>query len=214
MPYRLVKGIYSVRCRHPQCPFDDKIKVEHFISGVTEEDVRTEALKVARDQARVKHDSIFGRRNHGLESPEIRMVSGMVQKIPGGAPGQAGSTRGVQVLMFNRGDVILKKGEAASTVCEVMAGSAYPVANPTHRYRVGDCFGVAALVANHRRMSDVIARENDTAVAFYDLADLRRSEPGRASRVVTQIVEDTLQVVDELGRAVGRLRKGRHKLAS
>jgi hypothetical protein len=214
MPYRLVKGIYSVRCRHPQCPFHDQIKVEHFISGLSEDDVRTEATKVARDAARVKHDSIFGRRNHSLQSPEVKMVSGTIQRIPGGLTVRAADPRGVQIRRFDKGEVILRKGDAASTVCEIRVGSAYPLANPTHRYSIGACFGVAALVPNHRRMSDVIAREDGTSVAFYDLADLRQSEPGRASRVVTQVVEDTLQVVDELGKAVARMRKGRHKLAS
>jgi hypothetical protein len=38
--------------------------------------------------------------------------------------------------------------------------------------------------------------------------------PGRATRIGARIMEDTLQVVDELGRAVDRLRKGRHRLAS
>ncbi len=214
MPYRLLKGIYAVRCRHPQCPFNDQIKVEHFISGVTEEDVRSEAMKVARDQATVKHNSIFGRRNHGLESPEVRMVSGQIRKIGRSAPVEVGGKDGIVVRRFRKGEVILRKGDAAGTVCEVLEGSAYPRTNRVHRYIAGDCFGVAALVPNHTRMSDVIASVDDTVVAFYDLVDLRQREPGRATRIVAQIMEDTLQVVDELGKAVGRMHKGKHKLAS
>lgn len=213
MPYRLVKGVYAVRCRHEHCPFHDQMKIEQNIAGVTEEDVRTEAIKMARDQAMVKHDSIYGRK-HGLESPDIHMVSGMIQKLgPADASGE-GSTKGVTVRRFGKGEVILKKGEAAQTVCEILEGSAYPVSNRSHRYGAGDCFGVAALVPNHTRLSDVVAQVDGTTVAFYDLGDLRQNEPGRASRLVSRIMEDTLKVVDELGRAVSRLRKDKHRMAS
>jgi len=213
MPFQLFNGVYAVRCRHEHCPFNDQIKIEQKIAGVTEDDVRSEALKMARDQAAVRHDEIYGRR-HNLESPEVRMVSGMIQKLGGGSSVDPESQKGVAVRRFDKGEVILRKGEAASTVCEVLAGSAYPQANRTHRYGVGDCFGVAALVPNQKRLSDVIAQSDGTTVAFYHLGDLRQTEPGRATRVVTQVMEDTLRVVDELGKAVDRLRKERHRLAS
>ena len=58
--------------------------------------------------------------------------------------------------------MILRKGEAASTVCEILEGSAYPLTNKTHRYAAGDCFGVAALVPNHTRLSDVVAQSDGT----------------------------------------------------
>jgi hypothetical protein len=214
MPYRLYKGVFSVRCRQPKCPYNDQIKIDQDIVGVTEEDVRVEAFKMARDHATMKHDSVFGRRTHGLESPEIRMVSGAIQKLGGASLAGTADHKGISVRTFGKGEVILRKGETAGTVCEILEGGAYPLANKSHRYGVGDCFGVAALVPHHTRLSDVIAQADGTSVAFYDLNDLRQNEPGRASRVVSRIMEDTLQVVDELGKTVDRLRKGRHKIAS
>lgn len=213
MPYKLIKGVYNVRCRSPHCPFNDQIRIEQELAGVTEEDVRSEALKMARDQAIIKHDSIYWRR-HSMENPEVRMVSGQIRRIGRDEPVEVGGAGGIVVRRFRRGEVILHKGEAAGTVCEVLEGSAYPRANRAHRYEAGDCFGVAALVPNHTRMSDVIAAVDDTVVAFYDLVDLRQNEPGRATRIVAKIMEDTLQVVDELGRAVDRMKRGKHRLAS
>ena len=142
------------------------------------------------------------------------MASGSIQRVGGPPQAESASPRGMSVRRFRKGEVILKRGEAAGTVCEVLEGGAYPAANRTHHYGVGDCFGVAALVPNHTRMSDVMAASDETTVAFYDLAGLRASEPTRANRVVNRIMEDTLQVVDELGRAVDRLRRGRHKIAT
>ncbi len=213
MPYRLIKGVFNVRCKQPHCPFNDQIKIEADLAGLTEEDVRTEALKMARDQAIIKHDSIYWRR-HSMENPEVRMVSGQIRRIGRDAPVEVGSKDGIAVHRFHKGDVILHKGEAAGTVCEVLEGSAFPRTNRLHRYTAGDCFGVAALVPNHTRLSDVVAAVDDTVVAFYDLVDLRQNEPGRATRIVAKIMEDTLQVVDELGRAVDRMKKGKHRLAS
>jgi len=213
MPYKLIKGVYSVRCRHPHCPFNDQIKIEADIAGITEEDVRKEALKMARDQGILKHDSIYWRR-HSMENPEVRMVSGQVRSIGRDTPVESASKGAVVVRRFQKGEAILKKGDNAGTVCEILEGSALPRTNRAHRYTVGDCFGVAALVPNHTRMSDVVASVDDTVVAFYDLVDLRQAEPGRAQRIVARIMEDTLQVVDELGRAVDRMKKSRHRLAS
>ncbi|HTO22478.1 MAG TPA: cyclic nucleotide-binding domain-containing protein [Spirochaetia bacterium] len=213
MPYKLVKAVYNVRCRQPHCPFNDHVRIEQEVMGLTEDDVRTEALKMARDQGIIKHDSIYWRR-HSMENPEVRMVSGQVRRIGQDAPVEVGSTGGVVVRRFRKGEVILHKGEAAGTVCEVLEGAAYPRTNRSHRYVTADCFGVAALVPNHTRMSDVVAGMDDTVVAFYDLVDLRQSEPGRATRIVSRIMEDTLQVVDELGSALDRMKRGRHRLAS
>jgi hypothetical protein len=87
MPYRLNKGIYAVRCRHPSCPFHAQLEIVEVIMGVTESDVETEARKLARDMAQVKHDSLHGRQ-HSLRNPKIRMVSGTIQ-LMGAGPAQA-----------------------------------------------------------------------------------------------------------------------------
>ena len=213
MPYRLSKGIYAVRCRYPHCPFNDRLEVEPTIMGVTEEDVRSEAYKNARDKAMVKHDSIYGRR-HGLDKPEIRMVSGSILHVGSDSAFGAMATNAAVIKEYGRGDLILRKGEAATTVCEVLQGIAYPARNRQHRYTAGDCFGAAALLPNHGRLSDILAGSDRTVVAFHDLAALRRSEPRRANSLAARVMEDTLKVVDELGKTVHRLRRETQKLAT
>jgi hypothetical protein len=165
--------------------------------GMTESDVETEARKVAQDMARVKHDSLHGRQ-HALQNPEIRMVSGTVQLMGAGpvqnSPRQADS----YVREFSRGDVIIKKGEDATSVCEVLRGLAYPLQNRRHRYSLGDCFGVAALLPNHSRMTDVVAGTDKTRIAFHRLQALNKHDPKKASRLLTAVIEDTLQLIGEL----------------
>lgn len=207
MPYRLNKGVYSVRCRFPGCPFNDQIEIEQTIMGVTESDVELEARKTARDAALVKHDSIYGRR-HGLQNPEVRRVSGSCQAVGSSSSSSVVSTpRGVQVREFRRGEVVLKKGDEATSICEVLQGVAWPSHNRLHKYVAGDCFGVAALLPNHSRMADIVAGIDRTMVAFYDLVEMSQSDPKNASRLFTRVMEDTLRVIDQLGKTTNRLRK-------
>ncbi len=205
MPYRLNKGVYAVRCRYPGCPFNDRIEIEPTIMGVTESDVELEARKTARDAALVKHDSIYGRR-HGLENPEVRRISGACVPVGSPASSSAVAPRGVEVRQYRRGEVILRKGDEATSVCEVLQGVAWPASNRVHRYSAGDCFGAAALLPNHNRMADVVAGTDQTMVAFYDLVELSQSDPKNASRLFSCVMEDTLRVIGELGRKTARLR--------
>lgn len=174
-PYRLNKGIFEVRCRHSGCPFNAQLEIKENLMGMTETDVQTEAWKMAKDMAHIKHDSLHIGRQHPLENPDIRMISGTM-----------------------KGDVILKKGETATAVCQVLKGVAYPVQNKHHHYKIGDCFGVAALLPKRVRMTDVVAGEDRTRIGFYLLADLNKKDPKKASQVLNRVIEDTLDVIGEL----------------
>ena len=160
MPFRLKKGVFAVRCRHPHCPFNDRFEIEENVMGWEESDVKIEGLKMARDAAVVKHDSIHGRK-HVLENPEVRMVGGSIVAIGiATAPAATRAPRGVDIRRYAKGDVIMKEGADATTVCEVLDGMAFPARNRTHRYTPGDCFGWAPFLPNHGK-SDVIAGQDE-----------------------------------------------------
>ena len=202
MPYRLNKGVYSVRCRHPHCPFNAQMKIDQAIMGMMESDVETEARKLARDMAMVQHDSIRGRQ-HSLHNPEIRSASGSCQLVGAGperAPRQHGE---VGFREYAKGDCILKEGEEAAWVCEVLRGSAYPERNKSHHYGAGDCFGAAALLPKQSRMTSIIAGSDRMRVAFYNLMALNKSDPKKAKRVFARVMEDTLQVIRDLEKKAG-----------
>jgi hypothetical protein len=196
MPYRLNKGIYSVRCRYPHCTFNAQLEIVENIMGMTESDVETEARKVVRDMAQVKHDSLLGRQ-HSLQNPELHRTSGTVQLAGAGPVQAAPQPQDSYMREFQKGDVILKEGDNASTVCEVLRGAAFPQRNRTHRYSIGDCFGVAALLPNHSRMTDVVAGVDRTKIAFYSLPELNKRDPRKASQVFSCVLEDTLRLIGE-----------------
>ena len=196
MPYRLNKGVFMVRCRQPGCPFNVHLEIADNIMGMTEADVDTEARKTARDMAQVRHDSLHGR-HHQLHNPEVRMTSGTIQ-LTGAGPVQGTEHQAPsQVREFGKGDLIVREGEAATTVCEVLKGVAVPVKNEHHKYTRGDCFGVSSLLPKHRRLTDVVAGQDRTTIAFYDLGELRRTDPGKAGKLFSILIEDTLKLVAE-----------------
>lgn len=199
MPYQLHNGVFSVRCRHPHCPFHVQMKIDQDIQGMTEADVDTEARKVARDMGMIAHDAIRARQ-HSLHNPEIRRSSGSIRLI-GAVPARpAGPSAEPASREYLRGEYILNEGEQADCICEVLRGSAYPEANRAHRYHAGDCFGAAALVPRQRRMTSVISGCDGTRVAFYDLKELTRADPKKAGALLSRVMEDSLRVIRELGK--------------
>ncbi len=212
MPYKLKNGIYAVRCRYPRCTFNSQFEIKQNIMGMTEQDVEIEAKRIARDMALIKHDAIHATR-HTLRNPEIRKVSGSYELI--GPAHRSDSEAGYAVPSredvfykeYRRGEVILKKGDDATSVCEVVHGSAYPERNRAHRYRQGDCFGAAALLMKHRRTCDVVAGSDGTKVAFYNLIELSKSNPKKARELFGAVMEDTFKVIQGLERSIDRTQK-------
>jgi hypothetical protein len=202
MPYRLHNGVYSVRCRHAHCPFNAQMKIEQTIMGMTEADVENEARKVARDMAVIAHDSIRVRQ-HSLHNPEIRRSSGSCQLVGTGSGRALQPSGALRLRDFSRGECILKEGERADCVCEVLRGSAYPEGNKSHGYRAGDCFGASALLPGHTRMTSIVCRSDGTRIAFHNLVELNRSDPRKAKRVFARLMEDTLLVIRDLEKRAG-----------
>jgi hypothetical protein len=202
MPYRLHNGVYSVRCRFPHCPFNVQMKIDQTIMGMTESDVESEARKVARDMASIAHDSIRIRQ-HPLHNPEIRRSSGSCQLIGMDSARGAQPSSEIGFREYSKSECILREGERADCVCEILRGSAYPESNKSHRYRAGDCFGAAALVPGHKRMTSVICASDGTRIAFHSLAHLSKSDPKKAQRIFARVIEDTLEVIQELEKKAG-----------
>ena len=212
MPYKLKNGIYVVRCRYPRCTFNSQFEIKQNIMGMTEQDVEIEAKRIARDMALIKHDAIHATR-HTLRNPEIRKVSGSYELI-GPAPRSdaarsyaAGADEDVHYEEYRRGEVILKKGDDATSVCEVVRGFAYPDRNRSHRYRAGDSFGAAALLNKHRRTCNVVAGSDGTKVAFYNLIGLSKNNPKKAREMFSAVMEDTFKVIQELEKSIDRTQK-------
>jgi hypothetical protein len=216
MALKLKEVVFRARCREPGCPFTSDFSVKENIMAATQEDVDSEALKIARDQAVTKHDAIYGRK-HPMTKPEIHKVAGAYEQI-GAAPAPmtgvapARLQRAMQTSSFDRGERIVAKGERATAVCEVIRGSAVNEMRPGIVYRPGATFGAAALFEGRKRMASIVAAEDGTLVGFYDMRELTRTDPAKAHELYSEAMEDIFNVLAYLEQYSASLEKKLAKL--
>jgi CRP-like cAMP-binding protein len=198
MALRLKEVVFRVRCRETGCPFVSDFSVKENIMGATQEDVDSEALKIARDQAMTKHDAIYGRK-HAMLNPETHKVAGTYETLgpvsPAARTAPAIRAEPLQTRRFDRGERIVSKGEHATTVCEVIRGSATNEARPGIVYRPGSTFGAAALFEHKKRMASIVAAEDDTLIGFYDMRELTKTDSAKARELYNEAMEDIFHVL-------------------
>jgi CRP-like cAMP-binding protein len=215
MSFRLKEAVYKIRCREPNCTFVSEFIVKENFMGVTEADVDSEAIKIAKNMAFIKHDALHGRK-HQLANPEIFKVSSSYDRIGGmtadsvytpSAAGQSAPGR-----TFRRGEVIMKKREEAGLVAEILRGSAQNERHPGLRYRAGAMVGTAAIFHQRSRPADIVAAEDDTAVMFHDVRELTRTNPSRAKELYDRALEEVFQLILHLEDSCASLEKKVKKL--
>ena len=205
MAFKLKKGIFRVSCKNPGCTFDKEFEIPNNLMGVTEEDVESEAKKIAKDMASIKHDALFGKR-HYLTNPLIRKVNCVYEAIGASAASIISQSEAVKYNEYKKGDIILKKGEIATTICEVVKGKA-AVDKTQHKYEIGDTFGAAALLVNQTRTADVVASEDGTTIAFYNLKELNNKDPRKAKELYTEAMEDIFRIILDMETLIDKLDK-------
>jgi CRP-like cAMP-binding protein len=199
MAFKLKEAVFRVRCREPGCAFVSDFPVKENLQGATEADVNSEAWKIAKDLGTTRHDAIHGKR-HPMIDPDIHMIRSSYETI-GGVPRsrmpaarpRLGET--INTRRYDKGDRIIAKGERATTVCEVVRGSARNARRPSLVYRPGATFGAAGLFENKRRMADIVAGENGTLVAFYDMRELKDTDREKANELYNEAMEDIFNVL-------------------
>ncbi|HEY9595115.1 MAG TPA: hypothetical protein VHE79_11595 [Spirochaetia bacterium] len=205
MSFRLKEAVFKIRCREPGCPFNSEFTVRENIMGATEADVDVEAQKIARNLGFIKHDAVFGR-SHQLTNPEVAKVSATYDRIgvpqtpapsaPQPGPGPAQPT--VPTRTFRRGELIVKRGDTAATVCQVIRGSALNEKLPGLRYTTGAIFGAAAIFRQKNRMVDIVAGEDGTTIAYYDIKELARTNAQRAHELYDAVMDDVFNILGYL----------------
>lgn len=225
MAYVLRDGIFQVKCRQTGCPFKSEFPIRQTITGETSTDCETEATRIAQNMAVIKHDAIYGR-THTLKDPVVRRVSGTY--VPFGSSarstGSAASAERLEeaelphplgaagVRRYAKGEVILRKGDRATTVCEVIEGLACPDHSNSIRYEAGASFGAAGLLTNQARTGNVIAGREGTVIAFYHIQELSKVNPAKARELYNEVMEDTLHVIGYLDNRVVELQRQIEKL--
>ena len=117
----------------------------------------------------------------------------------------------VPTRTYRRGEVILRRGESAATVCEVVHGTALNEKLPDLVYRAGSTFGAASIFKQKKRMVDIVAGEDGTMVAFFNIRELSKTNPAKARELYDQSMEDVFHILGYLEEYSASLEK---KLAS
>jgi hypothetical protein len=213
MSYRLKVGIFKVRCREPGCPFFSEFVVKENIMGATEADVDSEALKIARNLGFIKHDALYGRK-HQLNNPDVSKASASYEHMgsaavshPAAPTASTPQAPAVPTRTFRRGEVIIRKGESAVTVCEVVQGVALNEKLPDMTYKAGSTFGSAAIFRQKNRMADIVAGEDGTVIAFYNIRELSKTNPAKARELYDEAMEDLFHILGYLEDYAGSLEK-------
>jgi hypothetical protein len=190
--------------------------VRENIMGATEADVDSEAIKIARNMGFNKHDALHGRK-HPMANPEVTKISSHYERI-GSAPAPAAAAPAfpaapaVPTRTYRRGEVIIRKGESAATVCEVVRGVALNEKLPDLVYRAGATFGSAAIFRQKNRMTDIVAGEDGTTIAFYNLREISKTNPPRARELYDEAMEDIFHILAYLEDYSAGLEKKIQKL--
>jgi hypothetical protein len=209
MSFRLKEAIFKVRCREPGCPFNTEFTVKENIMGATEADVDLEALKIAKNLGFIKHDAVYGR-NHQLQNAEVSKISATYDRIgapPSPAPQAHPAAPSIPTRTFRKGEVIVKRGDSAATVCEVVRGYALNEKLPDLHYKVGSTFGAAAIFRQKNRMVDIVAGEDGTTIAYYNIKELARSNPAKARELYDEAMEDVFHILGFLETYAAGLEK-------
>lgn len=216
MSFRLKEAVFKVRCREPGCPFNNDFTVKENIMGATEADVDTEALKIARNMGFIKHDALYGRK-HQLVNPEVYKIDSRYERIgstpyapPSSPPTfgqQAAPTSSALTRTYKRGEIIIKRGESAATVCEVIRGVALNEKLPELAYKAGSTFGVASIFNQKKRMVDIVAGEDGTTIAFYNIRELTKTNPTKARVLYDESMEDIFHILSYLEEYAASLEK-------
>jgi len=183
--------------------------VKENLMGATEADIDSEAIKIARNMAFIKHDALYGRK-HALANPEATKVTGAYVQLGTGLAASAASSyppASVPTRSYQPGEIILHKGESAVTVCEVVRGTAYNEKLPDLIYRAGSTFGAAAIFRQKNRLADIVAGAEGATIAYYNLRELTRTNPSKARELYDEAMEDIFHVVQYLEEYVVSLEK-------
>jgi CRP-like cAMP-binding protein len=181
-------------------------------------ELEAEARKIALNVATNKHDAIHGR-FHPLTDPDIHKSAIEYERIGAKPRRRQDAEAGVETVEYQKDEIIFEKGEPATTICEVIKGSAYLEGNPEYVYEPGEIFGASALASKHARMESVLAGEDGTAIAFYNLLEYGRANPARAKELYNGAMDDVFEIihyyeetVEDLEKELGKLEKQNSKL--
>lgn len=204
MAYKLKKGIFNIKCDEENCPFDLKLEINNTITGISEEDVESEAKNFFYEIARLKHDELYSGR-HALNKKNIEKVSIIYEAVDSNKTSIIAQKEHIKYKEYKKGDIIIGKDDIFYCICEVVKGFANQNKNKSKTYNIGDNFGPSELIINQERVVDIIAGEDGTTIAFYNLKELGKKDPSKAKELYNKSMEDVFEIISSMEEVINKL---------
>ena len=204
MSYCLKKGIYEVKCKEENCPFEIRLEITNNITAITEKEVDLEVKKFVTEIAKLKHDELF-KNKHSFNKKSVEKISAIYEAVDSRKSSIIIQSEPIIYKEYKKGDIIIGKDDVFYSVCEVVKGSAFQDKNKNKIYDVGDNFGASELIINQNRIVSIIAGEDKTTIAFYNLKELSKKDPGKAKELYKKSMEDFFEIIGSMEEVINKL---------
>jgi CRP-like cAMP-binding protein len=196
MSYKLVKGEFLIKCNCDECSYSQRFEITDGFYGETEND----ALQVASEQAKMmavlEHQKDFPQ--HTIEDMSVEKSNGIYEFVLFKKLLHSEQNESVKYKTYKKGDVILAGDENFYGLCEVVNGVASICRAKNLTFKPGDVFGLSQLCVNQIRNGDLIADEDETMIAFYNMKELFSTDLKKCLDLYHASFENIFALIDHL----------------
>lgn len=196
MAYKLVKGEFLIKCNCDECSYSNKFEITDGFYGETENDVLSAAGEQVRMTALLEHRKDSP--EHVLENMVVEKSSGIYEFIPFQKLLHSEQSEGVKYKTYKKGDVVIANDELFYGLCEVVKGTASICRAKVLTLKPGEVFGLSELCVNQVRSGDLVADEDDTMIAFYNMRELFRTDLKKCLDLYHASVQNIFALIDRL----------------
>lgn len=196
MAYKLVKGEFLIKCTCDECSYSNKFEITQGFYGETENDVLLAAGEQAKIMALLEHQKDSP--DHVLENMTVEKNSGIYEFVPFQKLLHSEQSEGVKYKTYKKDDVIIAGDEIFYGLCEVVKGAASICRAKVLTLKPGEIFGLSELFVNQVRSGDLVADEDETMIAFYNMQELFRTDLKKCLDLYHASVQNIFALIDRL----------------
>lgn len=196
MAYKLVKGEFLVKCNCDECSYSNKFEITQGFYGETEDDVLATAGEQAKIMALLEHRKDVP--EHALENIVVEKSSGIYEFVSFQKLLHSEQPEGVKYKTYKKDDIIIANDEIFYGLCEVVKGVASICRAKVLILKPGEVFGLSELFVNQVRSGDVVADEDETIIAFYNMQELFKTDLKKCLDLYHASAQNIFALVDRL----------------
>lgn len=196
MAYKLVKGEFLVKCNCDECSYSNKFEITDGFYGENENDALSAAGEQAKMLALLEHRKDSP--EHDFENMIVEKSSGIYEFVSFQKLLHSEQGEGVKYKTYKKGDVVIASDEKFYGLCEVVKGSASICRAKVLTLKPGEVFGLSELCVNQVRSGDLVADEDETMIAFYNMRELFKTDLKKCLDLYHASVQNIFALIEHL----------------